>query len=80
MKWFGQSWGAPACRFEDHAETPIGAPCTRCDEAIRSFDRGVLIPIVGSDEASAFHLDCYLKSIHPCSGCPRCQPDKHPLH
>lgn len=65
--WFGASWGAPACDPEFHVETPVGAVCTRCDQAIRVTDQGVVLPLLSADlnvtASIAYHLDCFLKSV-----------------
>ncbi len=44
MKWFGRSWGAIACRFEEHSPTPVGTACLRCDTPIELGDQGVIMP------------------------------------
>lgn len=97
MKWFGRSWGAIALRFEEHAPTPVGAPCLACQTPIQSGDRGVIMPFmplaaiqvdlrdqtgvsVPGVSETPMHLDCFLRSLHPCGGCHRCKPDKYPLN
>jgi hypothetical protein len=79
MKWFGESWGAPACDPEDHGATPVGAKCSGCGIDIREGDQGIRIPFMGlwEEQASDFvdwHLDCWLAHIRPHDfSCPRCR-------
>jgi hypothetical protein len=47
MKWFGESWGAPVCAPEDHAELPT-TPCGYCEKPFVETDKGVLMPFVGN--------------------------------
>lgn len=69
MLWFGESWGAPACDPTDHAMTPVGRHCSRCEVAIVEGDQGFLIPtmtptaIARNEALSAMHLDCFLRTI-----------------
>lgn len=75
--WFGESWGAPCCEPEEHIDTPIGEPCSRCREPIKLGDQGVVAPLVeldGSVRPIAHHIDCYLQSILPHGPeCPHCR-------
>ena len=66
MKWFGNSWGAPICKPEDRADTPVGENCYLCEVAIMPSEIGVIMPYSG--EAYAFlelpaHLQCLLNSL-----------------
>ncbi len=87
-KWFGESWGAPACDPDDHVPTPAGQECCYCDLEIKPDDQGFVFPLVTavgdpltptSDfqarvEFIIYRLDCFVQSITPCKGCPNCQP------
>ena len=46
VKWFGESWGAPVCKPENHAATPT-APCAHCNLAFRKSDSGIILPFAG---------------------------------
>ena len=64
MKWFGNSWGAPACEPEDHVETPVGKSCLWCREPIEAGDQGFLIPHLGRTVTlEPHHLECQIRSI-----------------
>ncbi len=71
MKWFGQAHGAPYERDTEHVPTPVGAVCSRCNEAITATDDGLLVPHldalvtpwVPSAHDAAFHYACHLRSI-----------------
>lgn len=73
-RWFGHSWGAPACAPEDHVETPVGMPCAGHEHChaerpavIEDGDQGLLLPyLAGAGEpvqSVAYHLDCWLHEI-----------------
>ena len=78
-KWFGASWGAPVCEDDDHVDTPVGAICLRCDEAISAEDRGFLRVHIAEGRATVrpIHLECDVRTIigglnhlrHTCSCC-----------
>lgn len=64
MKWFGQSWGAPACEPGDRVETPVGRLCLWCQEPIAAGDQGFLIPHVDTTiTLKPHHLECQIRSI-----------------
>lgn len=67
MQWFGESWGAPACEPDWHAETPVGEPCAElCGDSIEPDDQGFLIPHLGVDvppTLRAYHRICFLRSV-----------------
>lgn len=69
VRWFGESWQAPICEPDNHAETPVGAPCARCRSRIKRFERGLLIfapdhVIEGlPPNRVAYHIDCFLTEI-----------------
>lgn len=65
VRWFGQSWGAPICDPDDHAPTPVDAPCARCWEPLDADARGVLIPHLEPDgfRERPWHINCFLESI-----------------
>jgi hypothetical protein len=73
MRWFGKSWEAAVCETTEHADTPVGLPCARCEIQIASGDRGLLIPVLGSDPdlIRAYHLKCFLAEIG--ADCPDCR-------
>jgi hypothetical protein len=60
MRWFGESWGAPACTPEEHVPTPIGYWCRQCEKPIVVGDRGFLLPHCDGETVQqvAWHLDC----------------------
>lgn len=56
MQWFGRRHWAMICDDVERAETPVGATCAHCGEAIKSDDDGILMP-------QAFHADCHIRRI-----------------
>jgi hypothetical protein len=65
-KWFGRSWGAPFCGHAEHAETPVGSRCFRCNRPIEIGDQGVLMAhLAETVEDKPWHLDCFLGAILP---------------
>lgn len=86
-QWFGESWGAPCCKEDEHVPTPVGASCARCKEPIRIGDQGMISPLIEmvggifTGRPIAHHLDCFLKGILPHGPeCPHCRGvdiDKH---
>lgn len=75
MRWFGESWGAPACEPEWHAETPVGQLCLMCKEPVLAGHQGVLMPFFDGERATIVpeHLDCLMRSVLPHGpDCPRC--------
>ena len=76
--WFGKDWGAPACDPEEHVATPVGRQCCYCDKTIKADDQGFVVPGVTQQGFThvIYHLDCMLRSVMPCPGCPKCQPEK----
>lgn len=65
IQWYGENWGAPVCKPEQHRETPIGRPCAGCDVFIFAGDRGLLLAFggTGSPMRLPFHLSCLLSSL-----------------
>lgn len=66
MRWFGESWGAPACQPENREPTPVGNKCIRCDQWFKHGDQGFLIPMYYPEEENlyaAWHRDCLLASL-----------------
>lgn len=57
------------CADTPHCETPVGLPCTHCDEPIEPGDQGVCLPcvtLVGGEPISSvmpYHLNCHLRTI-----------------
>ncbi len=87
-KWFGADWGAPACDPEEHVETPVGRECGYCDNRIAPADQGFVFPLatMRGDPSGpltpvvtliVYHLDCFLKTVLPCPGCPNCKPERY---
>ncbi len=89
-KWFGADWGAPACDPEEHVSTPVGELCCYCDVVIESADQGFIFPLVTQMKGDpskpladftiskiVYHLDCFLKTVLPCPGCPNCKPERY---
>lgn len=74
MKWFGESWGAPACDPDRHVDTPVGEKCLRCQRAIAEDDQGFMMPLVTMTETTvcAYHVDCLIAAVTPCGGCELC--------
>ncbi len=66
MNWFGASWGAPVCDPAEKVETPVGAPCARCNVTIGDDDAGLVLPcIVAPDlvELRAWHFPCLMSDV-----------------
>jgi len=66
LQWFGESWGAPICDPADHADTPTGQACARCEKPIEPGAQGLLVLHVGDikpPERLPWHLDCWLESL-----------------
>lgn len=70
--WFGEPWPAPDYRApvcEDdafHVETPVGAECVQCQEAIEEGDRGTLMSVVTAGptvHVQPVHAECSLRSV-----------------
>lgn len=54
------------CDPYQHTETPVGELCAYCWQNIVDGDQGLMIPHLDPvlrDKFSAWHLDCYLRSI-----------------
>lgn len=77
MRWFGESWGAPACEPETHAPTPVGDSCLDCRELILSHHQGFIMPNVelsGLVRLAPHHLDCHMaKILAHGPECPHCR-------
>lgn len=56
MTWFGESWDADLCFECDHIETPVGQPCSWCEEEIAEGDRGVTY-----SNGPVAHLHCFIR-------------------
>ena len=68
VQWFGESWGAPVCDAEYHAETPVGVACLHCQRPIQAGDQGLIMDCVTMDvspdaKREPAHLDCFLKDL-----------------
>lgn len=71
MKWFGESWGAPICKPEDHAEAPVGEPCIHCEEPIQEGDKGIITPFLTDwvdkdtfvEKEVPYHYACFMRNI-----------------
>lgn len=69
MKWFGESWGAPACDPASHVDTPVGMECEGHEHLhgplrpreIELGDQGITVP--GPDGRVVYHLDCWLHEV-----------------
>lgn len=62
--WFGQSWGAPVCDVDTHADTPVGAACGWCTELITADDSGVILPVAAAVPYDlAYHRNCFLRTV-----------------
>lgn len=83
MSWFGPSWGAPICDPDEHVSTPAGRSCLHCGKTIVVGDQGLVSPFVRVVEgvrvvtSEPTHLDCFMRAILPCPGCPNCKPEKY---
>jgi hypothetical protein len=44
------------------------------------LSEGTGVSVSAGLEMHPMHLDCFLRSLHPCGGCHRCRPDKYPLN
>ncbi len=81
--WFGKSWGAPCCEPADHVATPIGRPCVHCAKPIGAHDQGLVSPLVRMEDGKRLvsleptHIDCFLRAVLPCRGCPHCRPERY---
>lgn len=76
--YFGRRYDAPAYDDSDQVETPVGATCVWCDEAIADDDDGWLN---GVDQAS--HRECWLRAVigganHITGRCSCCGGDQDP--
>lgn len=81
--YFGECWNPHIATSHDKAETPVGEPCSYCEEPIEEGDQGIIMPhvesVVDDKVASArmrpTHLDCFLRQVlgsvghqlHKCS-------------
>lgn len=54
--WFGEDWGAPCCREDEHRPTPVGTLCAWCGEAIADGDQGII-----NLQGYTWHRDCHLR-------------------
>jgi hypothetical protein len=61
QRWFGSSWGAPACQRRTHIDTPTDSACTSCRLPISEGDRGVRIPAAAG--FAYFHFECWMDLI-----------------
>lgn len=60
MKYFGPKDFNPP---QERTETPVGEPCSYCEEPIKEGDRGFTIPIAGSDSEAPYHHPCFIRTI-----------------
>jgi hypothetical protein len=72
FRWFGESWGAPACDPRAEVPVPVGRPCEghehmHADRSglIEPGDQGITLPgyICDRLEIVAYHLDCWLHEV-----------------
>lgn len=66
VRWFGDNWGAPVCEPEAQIDTPLLAPCIRCNEWFHIGDRGVSLiasPSIHPSGRVAYHLMCFLEEV-----------------
>jgi hypothetical protein len=69
MKWFGESWEAPACAEDQHVETPVGMECAECAKPIKEDDQGFVLPYMLTETKAVpivYHKVCFLRTIIPC--------------
>lgn len=74
--YFGECWNPHVATSHDKAPTPVGEPCSHCDEAIVEGDQGFLMPhvesMVSAEQAVVkmrpTHLDCFLRQIYGSVG------------
>lgn len=68
-RWFGESWGAPVCREDNHDPIPVGHLCQACRLAIKEGDTGFLVYHLdyakGYGEFMPWHQRCLIESIIP---------------
>lgn len=59
--WFGESWGAPINRVQQHLPTPENEDCAFCGEPIRPNDQGYIMPFEDVDglKRLAAHRRCH---------------------
>ncbi|MGB6163616.1 MAG: hypothetical protein WCF33_20690 [Pseudonocardiaceae bacterium] len=78
-RFFGPRWDAPRVDNATHVPTPVGERCLHCEEPIEAVDRGLLMTVVGTDDAGNWttesrpaHLECDLRSTlsHPLPTAP----------
>ncbi len=53
-------------------ETPVGALCPYCDDAIKADDEGVVFPHIGDafqPKTLAWHRGCFLQSLGLADRC-----------
>lgn len=86
-RWFGDSWGAPACEAEAHIRTPIGQSCLYCKEPILEGQQGLIQHVVRvrtegmAVSEEPIHLDCFLRGVRPHGReCPRCRGKRRSEH
>ena len=56
IHWFGNSWGSALNDDCPQARTPVGWPCTHCDEPIAEGDQGIIY-----SNAPVAQLDCFIR-------------------
>jgi len=56
IHWFGKSWGSALNDDCPQARTPVGWPCTHCDEPIAEGDQGIIY-----SNGPVAHLDCFIR-------------------
>jgi hypothetical protein len=67
--FFGERWDAPIVDDAIQIETPAGASCYDCAEAIAPGDRGFVRPLIRSEteaEIGYVHAECDLRSTCGC--------------
>lgn len=60
MRWFGVAPFSPACEDVPHVPTPVGVPCSYCDDPIEPRDRGYYY---SGDAPPPVHYECFIRQI-----------------
>jgi hypothetical protein len=56
MQWFGPSWPSGICDECPQVHTPVGQPCSHCDEPIVNGDSGIVY-----SNGPVAHRNCFLR-------------------
>lgn len=66
LRYFGEPWPSGICEAGIQVDTPIGALCTWCREAIQDGDRGNYLMAFAEPqktEIQPVHRECSLRSV-----------------